>query len=158
MGSLIGSKSCLLIWQSPFVYRLTCYHWTMSFQVPDQTSINKDEFRPDKYAIAFAPELVQFIIDNLKLTTYRFGDKYDYLQIGDQVGIQSSASGEIVARAKITDKSWTTFRDLPLENHTHEAYRDKDHQRQVLSGYYAYLGRPIADDDRFLVFDFELVR
>lgn len=129
----------------------------MTFQVPDQTSINKEEFKPDEYAIAFAPELVGFILQDRKLTTYRYGDKYDYLKIGDEISIQDSSTGEIRAKAKITNKMRTTFGDLPIQIGTHEAYRDKEHQRQVLSGYYAYLGRPLVDDDPFLVFDFELV-
>lgn len=128
----------------------------MSFQVPDKTSVNKDEFTPDAYVIPFAPELINFILDDLKLTTYRFGKKYDYLNIGDQVSIQDSSTQKIVGKAKIKNKSLTTFQDLPLTNGTHEAYKDKDHQKKVLSGYYAYLERPIENEDEFLVFDFEL--
>jgi len=129
----------------------------MSFQVPDKTSVNKDEFKPEAYVIPFAPELVGLILDKLKLTTYRFGRKYDYLNVGNEVSIQDSTSKEIVARAVIKKKSQTTFLGLPLNNGSHESYRDKEHQRKVMSGYYAYLGRPIEDDDEFLVFDFELI-
>jgi hypothetical protein len=128
----------------------------MTFQVPKDTSINTEEFKPDKYVIAFAPELISFIHDDKKLTTYRYGDKYDYLKVGDTVAIQDSDTKSIVAQVTITGKVSTTFKDLPVEIGTHESYKNKEHQRQVLSGYYAYLGRPITDNDPFLVFDFKL--
>lgn len=128
----------------------------MTFEIPDHTSINQDEYKPDAYVIPFAPELVGFIVDNLKLTTYRFGKKYDYLKVGDTVSIQNSLTKDIVGSAVIKKKSETTLKELPLNNNTHESYKDKEHQRQVLSGYYAYVGRPLEDEDDFLVFDFEL--
>lgn len=128
----------------------------MKFKAPSKTSVNKDEFKPEPYVIPFAPELVGFILDNLKLTTYRFGTKYDYLNIGDQVSIQDSESKKIAGKATIKSKGKIIFKDLPLNDGSHEAYKSKEHQRQVLSGYYAYLGRPISDEDEFLVLDFEL--
>lgn len=129
----------------------------MTFHVPDDTSINEKEFKPDKYAIAFAPELIEFILQDRKLTTYRYGDKYSYLNVGDEISIQDSSTGEIKANAKIVNKTSTIFDELPIQIGTHEAYRDKEHQRKVLSGYYAYLGRSLSNEDPFLVFDFELV-
>jgi hypothetical protein len=129
----------------------------MSVRVPDNTTVNRDEFKPDANVMAFAPELIQLILDKNKLTTYRFGLKYDYLKVGDVVKIQNSQTKDIVAAANITGKHITTFREIPIDDGSHETYRDKEHQRQVLSGYYAYIGRTIADDDQFLVFDFQLV-
>lgn len=96
------------------------------------------------------------MLDGQKLTTYRFGSKYDYLQVGDKIRLQDSASEEVVASATITSKSRITFGDMPVDDGSHEAYRDKEHQRDVISGYYAYLERPIGDADEFLVFTFEL--
>jgi len=127
------------------------------FKVPDLTTKNTTEFKPSHDAIGFVPELIQFIHDNKKLTTYRFGKKYDHFQVGDVVTIQNSSTGENEGEVRITAKRETTFKDLPLTNPTHEAYEDKDHQRKVLSGYYAYIGREIQDTDLFLTFDFELV-
>ena len=130
----------------------------MNFQVPTKTTINDSEYKPDPYVLPFAPELVDFIQKNLKLTTYRFGDKYDYLNVGDVVTIQNSATKEYVLKARITNKQSTTFAHLPLDNGAHESYKDKDHQRNVLSGYYKYIGRDIKDDDSFLVISFELLK
>lgn len=125
--------------------------------VPDKTSINTTEFKPDAHSIAFAPELIQFIKDNQKLTTYRFGKKYDHFRVGDFVNYQNSETGEIVGTLRIVNKKEVTFSELPLESSTHEVYKSKEHQRQVLSGYYAYIGREIADDDPFLILGFTLV-
>lgn len=125
--------------------------------VPDQTSVNAAEFKPNPYIIAFAPELVEFILADKKLTTYRFGSKYDYLNVGDRIGIQDSDTKAIVGKAEITQKSSITFKEIPMSTGTHESYRSREHQREALSGYYAYLGRPIADNDEFLVFDFQLL-
>jgi hypothetical protein len=129
----------------------------MAFRVPNITSVNTDEFKPDLYVIAFAPELIGYILEDKKLTTYRYGTKYDYLKVGDSVQIQNSKSTEIVGNAVITEKSSTTFKDLPIINGAHESYRNKECQREVLSGYYAYIGRAIRDDDIFLSFSFKLV-
>jgi hypothetical protein len=126
-------------------------------KVPGNTSVNKVEFKPAPYVIPFAPELVGFILAHKKLTTYRFGKKYDYLKVGDTVSIQNSESKTIVCKAEITNKAHTTFKDIPIQTGTHESYRDKEHQREVQSGYYAYIGRPIEDNDTFLIIDFKLV-
>jgi hypothetical protein len=123
-------------------------------KVPEETTVNATEFKPDADCIAFAPELIEFIRQNQKLTTYRFGKKYDHFQVGDIVRYQNSTTGEVVGQLRITRKVTTTFAGLPLDTPTHESYHNKEHQRQVLSGYYAYIGRPIADDDMFLILDF----
>jgi hypothetical protein len=128
-----------------------------SFKVPPNTTVNDSEYKPDSNILPFAPELVEFISKNLKLTTYRLGDKYDYLQTGDVVTIQNSATGEPIHKAKITNKSKATFAELPLDDGGHEAYESKEHQREVFSGYYKYIGREIKDEDSFLVISFELV-
>ena len=125
-------------------------------KVPDNTTVNTTEFRPDSDTIAFAPELIDFIKKNEKLTTYRFGNKYNHFNVGDIIKYQNSTTGETVGKLRIRQKIKITFAELPLNNASHETYEDKYHQRKVLSGYYAYIGREIADDDLFLVFDFEL--
>jgi hypothetical protein len=50
---------------------------------PYTTTVNSSEFRPSDNSIAFAPELIQFVKDNQKLTTYRFGNKYDLFLVFD---------------------------------------------------------------------------
>jgi hypothetical protein len=129
----------------------------MSFKVPSKTTINDSEYKPEFNVLPFAPELVDFISKNMKLTTYRFGDKYGYLNVDDTITIQNSETGELVHKAEVTGKSETTFADLPLNDGSHESYRDKEHQREVFSGYYKYIGRSIEDSDKFLVISFKLV-
>lgn len=126
-------------------------------QAPKDGTVFAEEPKAGRYILPFAPELVQFIKDKQKAVTYRFGDKYDYLQIGDEVQIQDVDAKEMIGRAKLTNKSWTTFKDLPLDGVGHEAYRDKEHQRHILEGYYAYTGKPVEDDSAFLVLEFRLI-
>lgn len=125
--------------------------------VHDDSTVNTWEFIPDEQSIGFAPELVRFIKSKHVLTTYRFGRKYGHFQVGDIVNYQNSATGKTIGQLKIVSKRETTFSQLPLNDPTYGAYTDKEHQRKVLSGYYAFIGREILDSDLFLVFDFELV-
>ncbi len=127
------------------------------FKVPKKTSVWKTEPIPDKYSILFAPELIKFIKDHKKIQTYRFGNKYDYLKPGDIVTLTENNNPKTKIKAKISQKMSTTFINLPLNSPGHESPRDKEHQREIMTGYYAYLGRKIKDDDPFLIFDFELV-
>ncbi len=123
--------------------------------VPPKTTVNKKEPKADKYIIPFAPELVSMILNGQKVRTYRFGNKYDYLKTGDEVKIQNSSTKEVVAPARVVGKGKVSFGELPVQIEGHETYHDKEHQRKVFSGYYAYIGREISDSDPFLVIEFE---
>lgn len=129
----------------------------MVFQVPSNTSINRVVSPGKPYFIGFAPELIPLILEGKKQSTYRLGKKYDYINLGDEIEIQNSQTNETVARAVITNKHLSTFKNLPVAVDEHESYRDKEHQRKVLSGYYAYIGRSIQDEDVFLIFEFHLI-
>lgn len=128
------------------------------FKVPQKTSTFKNEPINERYIIQFAPELVKFIKEKKKCVTYRYGLYYDYLKIGDVVKIRDTSTKEVVGLAKIIDKKLTTFVKLPLKTNVHESYEDKEHQRKVFSGYYAYTGREIQDNDPFIVLRFKLIR
>lgn len=125
-------------------------------KTPEVTSVNKLEYKPPQGSIAFAPELIGIIQSGEKQSTYRYGLKYDYVNIGDMVDIVNSSTEQIETKVVITAKRKTIFKDLPLSFDKHESYSDKEHQRQVLSGYYAYIGHPIKDEEVFLIFEFEL--
>ena len=125
-------------------------------KVSKNTTVNKIEPISDKYAIMFAPELIKIILSGEKVETYRYGNKYDYLQIGDRIKIQNSITKKIIASAKILNKTVTSFKNLPLAASGHETCSNKEEQRKVLSGYYAYIGREIRDNDSFLVFEFQV--
>ncbi len=127
-------------------------------KVPTKTTVYKKEPFPGKYVIGFAPELIAFIKSGEKVLTYRFGDKYGYLKPGDMVTIKDTVNKEIIGKAKVISKRWTTFSKLPLNIAGHETYEDKEHQRRVFSGYFAYLGRPIKNEDQFLVLGFQFVK
>ncbi len=122
-----------------------------------KTTINNEEYIPPKGAIGFAPELITNILNGEKLTTYRFGNKYDYLKVGDVVEAQDSTTGEAACKVAITKKSHLVFEDLPLTINAYETYDNKEQQRDVISGYYAFRGKPIQDKDEFIKFEFELL-
>jgi hypothetical protein len=125
--------------------------------MPKNTSVYRQEPQPAKNEILFAPECVKPIREKKKWRTYRFGEKYHHLQVGDHVFIKDYAGKQVIGQAKITGKQAITFKDLPLKLPGHEIYTNKQHQRKVFSGYYAYLGRPLRDDDSFLIIDFKLI-
>lgn len=110
----------------------------------------------ENYVIQFTPEQAQQIQLNRHAVTFRLGNKYDYLNLGDIVTLSNSQTGRTVAQAKITAKRQSTFADLPLQLPGQIAYRNKEQQRTILSGFYPELNRPIQDDDGFLILEFEL--
>lgn len=127
-------------------------------KVPKKTTVYKTEPLPGEYVIGFSPELIPFIKSGEKVLTYRFGSKYDYLKPGDKVIIKDTVNNKVTGKAKVVSKEWTIFSKLPLDIPGHETYENKEHQRKVFSGYFAYLGRKIKDDDPFLVLGFQLTQ
>lgn len=105
--------------------------------------------------IPIAPELVEIILSGKKVKTYRLGKKYDHIEIGDIADVTNFATDKLVATVKITGKYYQNFKDLPVDISGHEKYKDKEHQREVFNEYYSHIGRPIRDDDEFIVFEFE---
>ncbi len=129
------------------------------FKVPKKTSVFKSYNKSPQDTVAFAPELIRFIADRRKWRTYRLADnKYSKFQIGDIVNIRESGKEKIIWKARVANIIPAHFKDLPQKTESaHESYKDKEHQRKVFNGYYAFLRRPIQDDDQFLIVDFELI-
>jgi hypothetical protein len=130
------------------------------FKVPRTTSVFRNDNKSPVDTITFAPELVNFISDRRKYRTYRFADdKYKRIQVGDVVYIKERGKETVFAKALITVKKSVLFSQIPPSSPlAHESYRDREHMRRVISGYYAFLGRPVKDDDQFFVIDFKLIK
>ncbi|MBI5140394.1 MAG: ASCH domain-containing protein [Candidatus Vogelbacteria bacterium] len=64
--------------------------------------------------IGFATELVPLVKNRTKVLTYRLGDKYNFLRIGDIIDVFNSGTGEIFGKLKIIKKERTNFVSLPL--------------------------------------------
>lgn len=111
----------------------------------------------DKYVIQFAPELTGYIRKDGKVKTYRFGNKYDYLNEGDDVELREYGTNNLISKARVKSKEQMQFKDIPLNLSGHEIYESRDHMRKVFSSYYKYIGREIRDEDSFLVFTFDLI-
>ncbi|MBI5530545.1 MAG: ASCH domain-containing protein [Candidatus Doudnabacteria bacterium] len=105
--------------------------------------------------IGFAPDLVKLVKSGEKTKTYRLGNKYDFLNPGDVIPTKNSESGEVFAELKITNKAYTTFKDLPLNNSGHEIYGTKEEQRNLFEKYY---GRKVEDDEFVIVLSFEVTK
>lgn len=128
------------------------------FKVPKTTSVWKVDGKSPVGTMKFAPELIKFINDRRKYHTYRFADnKYLQMRVGDKVIIKENFVEDPIGEALITKITKTTFAEIPLVDEGHELAKNKEHQREVLSGYYAFLGRPIADADPFLIIEFKLI-
>lgn len=104
--------------------------------------------------IGFAPDLVPLIENGTKTLTYRVGNKYDYLKVGDKIKFKNSESDEIVGELEIIEKSWTTFKDLPIDRQGHEIYPSKQIQRDTFKKYYK---QDIEDNMPILVLGFKLL-
>lgn len=106
-----------------------------------------------KTSIGFASDLVPLILDGTKTLTYRVGDKYGFLQVGDEIDVRNSADDTVFAKVKISEKSHTTFKDLPINRDGHEIYASKDEQRSVFEKYYGQ----VNDEDVILVLGFDVI-
>ena len=105
--------------------------------------------------IGFAHELVELIKDGTKTLTYRLGDKYNILNIGDQIAVLDSSTYEAFGIIEIADKSFANFIDLPINRSGHETYKDKDDMRKIFSGYYK---QSILDHYKFLILEFKVIK
>lgn len=112
------------------------------------------EYVPPSNAIAFAPSFVEQIKTGHKTSTYRFGLKYDHINIGDIVDVINSETYIVELSVKIISKNRVTFSELPLDHGGHGSYESVEHMRQSLGSLYSYIGRAIKDDDLFLMFEF----
>jgi|SRR3989338_10856718 len=104
--------------------------------------------------IGFSPSLVGLVKSGQKKITYRLGDKYDFLEVGSVIQTRNSETNEVFAKLKITNKFYTTFKDLPIINSGHESYQSKEEQRKVFEKYYS---REIKDAEKVIVLEFELL-
>lgn len=104
--------------------------------------------------ISFASDLIPLILNGSKTLTYRLGDKYASLNVGDMLNIRDSSSDMIFAIAEVTEKSTVPFGELPIDRKGHEVYPSKDAQRKIFKQYY---GRDIEDDELMLVLGFRII-
>ena len=105
-------------------------------------------------SIGFASDLVPLIQNGTKTLTYRVGDKYTFLNVGDIIPIRDSATNKIFADVEITEKSYTTFKDLPIDRSGHEVYPSKEKQRETFKKYYG----DVEDESKILILGFKVLK
>ena len=49
-------------------------------------------------SIGFASNLVPLVLDGSKTLTYRIGDKYDFLKVGDEIDVRDSSNDNVLQR------------------------------------------------------------
>ena len=106
-------------------------------------------------SIAFASNLLPLIANGTKTLTYRLGNKYNFLEMNDLVDISNASDGAAFAQVEILEKSWTTFKELPIDKKGHEIYSSKQDQRDTFKQYY---GKELENDDKILVLGFKVVK
>jgi len=106
-------------------------------------------------AIGFSPDLVPLILNRSKELTYRLGDKYNFLEVGDRLNLKDSSTDEIFGQIEIIQKSHTTFKELPINGNGHEIYASNEEKYETFKKYY---GRNIDDAERVLILRFKLIK
>lgn len=104
--------------------------------------------------IGFAPNLVPLILNGTKTLTYRKGEKYDFLKVGDEIDVKDSSNGKVFAKVKIINKTYRAFSDLPINGIGHEFYSSKQEMRETFEKYYG----EIKDTDKLLVLEFSVIK
>lgn len=106
-------------------------------------------------SIGFAPNLVSLINDGTKTLTYRLGDKYDFLKVGDLIDVRNSEDDRVFAQVEIIEKYWTMFKNLPIDRNGHEVYSSKNEQKETFKKYY---GKDLVAEDRILILGFKVIK
>ena len=107
----------------------------------------------NKTSIGFATNLVPLILDGTKTLTYRIGEKFDFLKVGDEIDVRDSSDDKVFAKVKISEKSHTTFKELPINRVGHEVYSSKQEQRETFEKYYG----EVKDEDKILILGFSVI-
>ena len=105
-------------------------------------------------SIGFAPNLVSMILDGSKTLTYRIGDKYNFLKVGDEIDVRDSSNDKTFAKVKIIEKDYTTFDDLPIDRIGHEVYSSKQEQHNTFEKYYG----EVKEEDKILILGFTVIK
>lgn len=105
-------------------------------------------------SIGFAGDLVPLVLNGSKTLTYRIGDKYSFLKLGDEINVRNSLTEKVFGRVRIIEKGWTTFKDLPIDRKGYELYSSKEEQRETFERYYG----KINDEDKVLILGFRLLK
>ena len=104
--------------------------------------------------LGFAPELVPLVKNGTKTLTYRLGNKWDFLEVGDVIATEDSSTHEVFAWLRIESKERGTFGTLRDDREGHEPYRSTEERRETFERYY---GRPVLNDEPAIIFGFSVL-
>ena len=106
-------------------------------------------------AIGFSHDLVPLVKSGEKTLTYRIGEKWNFLEIGDRILTDDSSNDTVFAELEIVGKEIGTFGTLHDDRDGHGVYESPEHRRETFKKYY---GREIADDEPTTIFEFKVVK
>ena len=106
-------------------------------------------------SIGFAHNLVPLVKSGEKVLTYRLGDKWNFLEVGDHILTDDSSTNEVFAELEIIGKEVGTFGTLRDDRDGHEVYESPEQRREVFRKYY---NREVPDDETAIIFQFKVVR
>jgi len=104
--------------------------------------------------LGFASKLVTLVRSGEKVLTYRLGDKWNFLNVGDTVETKDSGTGEVFGKLEITKKECTTFGELTEDQEGHEKYESVEEKRKSFETYYQ---RPVEDSEPVTILGFKVV-
>lgn len=104
--------------------------------------------------MGFAENLVPLVLNGSKTLTYRIGNKYSFLELGDEIEVRDSSTDKIFGQVKIIEKGLTAFKDLPIDRKGHEVYESKEKQKEIFEKYYG----KVKDEDKVLILGFRLLK
>lgn len=105
--------------------------------------------------IGFASDLVPRVLKGSKTLTYRLGDKWSFLEVGDTIQTEDSSSNKVFAELEIISKEVGTFGTLRDDREGHEEYRSLEERRATFEKYYK---RPVTDAEPALILGFKVIR
>jgi hypothetical protein len=105
------------------------------------------------HTLKFTPDIISLIARGEKTIAYRLGTKYDSLMVGDEILIADNNDVPL-GKARITEKSYTKFKDLPLSKQGHETFASEEEKREAFERYY---NRKVLDNELVIVFGFKML-
>ena len=117
---------------------MAIHKYTQTSFKEDAIFIHMDE---SNKIIKFASDLVHLIIDGSKIYTYRLGYKFSSAVPGDEL-LAADEYGHVFGVIRITERSVTTFGNLPLRIKGHEPYSSRKAQIVTFAKYYGRIPEP----------------
>jgi hypothetical protein len=106
------------------------------------------------HQLGFASKLVPLVKSGEKYLTYRLGERWDFLNVGDTIETKDSGTEETFGTLEILGKERTTFKEIEIDREGHEHYKDHEEKRNNFINLY---NRPVEDSETVIILKFKVV-